>query len=128
MSGRRSRPFLLTLLLQPHGDNYALSSRLIPTSVLKSSTGKEDVIKAILTASTYIDSWTIALTLPYARQPAGVLNSPANALTSAFYKSPWMVYFTEPIVPGMSNQERIVSRNEMDSGGVMLTSSAVACA
>jgi len=84
------------------GAEYAMSSRLITEDVFMSKHGKEDLVKAIMTASSYVDNWTVSLSVPYGFEPS------ETSLTPAFYNSPWMVYYTSPVTPGISRQETLL--------------------
>ncbi|KAG8870187.1 hypothetical protein FRB98_001799 [Tulasnella sp. 332] len=89
--------------IPPPGADYALSSRLVNEPVFMSKHGKEDLIKAIMTASTYLESWAVSLSVPYGIQPME-----ETSITPAFYDSPWIVYFSESITPTMTRKEQLL--------------------
>ncbi|KAG9031883.1 hypothetical protein FRB95_002156 [Tulasnella sp. JGI-2019a] len=82
---------------------YAVSSRLVNEPVFLSKYGKDDLVKAIATAATYVESWTVSLSLPYGFQP-----TEETSFNPAFYESPWMVYFSESITPTMARKQQLL--------------------
>ncbi|KAG9007161.1 hypothetical protein FRB90_009500 [Tulasnella sp. 427] len=82
--------------------NQAISSRLITTSLFKDVYGKQDLVKAISTPTQRVDSWLVALTLPYAHSGS------TTSFTPALYDSPWNVYFLSSLEPGMSKEDRLI--------------------